>query len=241
MSPVTPALFLYGWILLIFFNMFYREMHLSSWDVHPFSFFLFMCTSGPELIWTISRNDSEYILTLTHCPPQVEPHFLWDQCCQFGVQRGALLLCVCWRSGWLLLPSGRPRTNISGPVSRGQCLQWCVLLHQHILGLVWQRVWVAGWFLADWFTNFRFFSVEVMRIELQYLLASNTEGVELNIYQANVFIPNNLCFFVLLSLFVCVSAVLSAARKWHCQWQRCPVWHHPERAEFPMSVFKEEA
>lgn len=92
-------------------------------------------------------------LILAHCS-QVEPYFLWDQCCQLGVQRGALFLCLCWGSGWLLLPSGWPRTDISRPVSRGQCLQWRLLLHQHLLGLVRQRVWVAGWLLAgalyDW-------------------------------------------------------------------------------------------
>lgn len=96
---------------------------------------------------------------------QVEPYFLWDQCCQLGVQRGALFLCVCWGSGWLLLPSGWPRTDISRPVSRGQCLQWRLLLHQHLLGLVRQRVWVAGWLLKSW------------KLSCMILLASNTKDV----------------------------------------------------------------
>ena len=77
----------------------------------------------------------------------MEPHFLWNECCQLGVQWGALLLCVCGGPGGLLLPSRWPGTNIAGLVSRGQCLQWRLLLHQHLLGLVWQRVWVAGWLL----------------------------------------------------------------------------------------------
>ncbi len=122
-----------------------------------------------------------YILTVTLCSPQVEPYFLWDQCCQLGVQRGALLLCVCGGSGRLLLPPGRPGTDISGPVSRGQCLQWRLLLHQHLLGLVRQRVWVAGWSLVVWFSNFRFLIVGVMRMSLHRLHASNPEDVEVTV------------------------------------------------------------
>lgn len=96
------------------------------------------------MIWT---------LTFTCCSLQVEPYFLWDQRSQLRVQRGALLLGVCGRSGRLLLPSRRPRANISGPVSRGQCVQWRLLLNQHLLGLVRQRVWVAGWLSAARLSN----------------------------------------------------------------------------------------
>lgn len=108
------------------------------------------CTSvdSEKMIRTASRNDSYHVLRSTHCSPQVEPHFLWDQCCQLRVQWGTFLLCVCGGSGWLLLTFGWPRTNISGLVSRGQCLQRRLLFYQHLLGLVWQRVRVAGWLLV---------------------------------------------------------------------------------------------
>lgn len=99
------------------------------------------------LCWFM-KNDQNSLIRSAHCSPQVEPYFLWDQCCQLRVQWGTFLLSVCGGSGWLLLTSGWPRTNISGLVSGGQCLQWCLVLYQHLLGLVWQRVWVAGWLLV---------------------------------------------------------------------------------------------
>lgn len=39
---------------------------------------------------------------------------------------------------------------------------------------------------------------------------------------------------------LCLSDFHSVARKWHCQWQRCSVWHHSECAQFTLSVFQEE-
>ncbi len=75
---------------------------------------------------------------------QVEPDLVWHQRGQLGLQRGALLLRVCVRSGRLLLAAGRAGAGLLRAVPRGQRVQRRVLLHQHILGLVRQRVRVAG-------------------------------------------------------------------------------------------------
>lgn len=79
---------------------------------------------------------------------QVEPDVLRHQRGQLRVQRGALLLGVGGRPGRLLLPPGRPGAHVPGPFPRGQRVQRRLLVHQHLLGLVRQRVRVAGGWLA---------------------------------------------------------------------------------------------
>lgn len=86
---------------------------------------------------------------MNHCDlcvasAQVEPDVLRHQRGQLRVQRGALLLGVGGRPGRLLLPPGRPGAHVPGPFPRGQRVQRRLLVHQHLLGLVRQRVRVAG-------------------------------------------------------------------------------------------------
>lgn len=86
---------------------------------------------------------------MNHCDvcvvsAQVEPDVLRHQRGQLRVQRGALLLGVGGRPGRLLLPPGRPGAHVPGPLPRGQRVQRRLLVHQHLLGLVRQRVRVAG-------------------------------------------------------------------------------------------------
>jgi len=97
-----------------------------------------------EISWWSVGDHFHYFL----CPPQVEPHVLRNQRGQLRVQRGTVLLRLRGGPGWLLLPAGRPGTDITGPVPRGQRVQRCLFLHQHLLGLVWQRVWLAGMLLV---------------------------------------------------------------------------------------------
>ena len=157
---VRAFLHLHFWISLVKDTFYWRLEYVSYFIRHLVVWKAFTSvkyTSLSCLYCTLSQENDEdnfqklltsFTLKSTHCCPQMEPHILWDQCGQLRVQRGALLLCVCGGSGRLLLPSGWPRTNIAGLVSRRQCLQRRLFLYQHLLGLVWQRVWVAGWLLV---------------------------------------------------------------------------------------------
>lgn len=165
----------------------------------------------------LTVQSSEPDLMYLNCCPgslQVELDILWNQCSKLWVQRGALFLRLSRGPGWLLLPFGWPGTGISGFVSWGQCLQWRLLLHQHVLGLVWQRVWVAGEYrMLQVLTCFCCVKLFVLYLFLW----------------SDSFISHLIDFLV-----------RPVARKWHGQWQRCPLWHNPKCAEFTMFVFQEE-